>query len=258
VALLEDITDARRQAAERELLARQRDEAAAQQASFEKQLIGIVSHDLRTPLGTILLGTSLLVAREDLDQGVTKTLTRIQNAAARATRMVDDLLDFTQARLAGKIAIERRDCNLQRLVDEVIAELEMSHAQRQLIVRHEGGGEGVWDPDRIKQVVQNLLVNALKYSPGDTPVCVTTQSQGEHIAIRVHNGGEPIAEEKLPVLFEPMQRAAGHVRDAARSVGLGLYIVRQLVEAHGGTVSVRSSADEGTEFMVRLPHRSGS
>jgi len=104
-------------------------------------------------------------------------------------------------------------------------------------------------------VVQNLVTNALKYSPRGTAVRVQTGGERDWVTLRVHNEGAPIAPEALGRLFEPMQRATAEVDRAGRSVGLGLYIVKHLVEAHRGAVSVESSAEAGTTFGVRLPRR---
>ncbi|WP_158623981.1 PAS domain-containing protein, partial [Corallococcus llansteffanensis] len=133
VALLQDITAQRRM-----------EEALKQQAEFEQHLIGIVSHDLRNPLGAILLGVTAMARREDLDERSRKSVTRIQNAAERATRMVKDLLDFTQARLGGGIRIERRSADLHELARGVVDEVEAAWPTRELRVRRSGDGRGLW------------------------------------------------------------------------------------------------------------------
>ncbi|WP_434391041.1 ATP-binding protein [Melittangium boletus] len=224
-------------------------------ADFEQQLIGIVSHDLRNPLSAILLGTTALTRREVLDERATRALLRIQSSAERATRMVKDLLDFTQARLGGGIPIVPRTVDLHEVTRGVLEEVEAAHPTRHLEVRHEGEGRGEWDPDRLAQVVQNLVVNALKYSPEDSVVRVRTLAEDGGVSLSVANQGEPIPEHLRVRLFEPMQRGTAEVDKQGRSVGLGLYIVRSIVEAHGGRITVSSSKDEGTVFTVHLPRR---
>ncbi|HZH04022.1 MAG TPA: ATP-binding protein, partial [Myxococcaceae bacterium] len=110
-----------------------------------------------------------------------------------------------------------------------------------------------WDGDRLAQAVGNLITNALHYSPPQSSVRVETRGEGAQVTVAVHNDGEPIPAERLPHVFEPMQRAASEVNKAGRSVGLGLYIVRHLIEAHEGTVSVESSHGRGTTFTLTLP-----
>ncbi|RYZ36996.1 MAG: PAS domain S-box protein [Myxococcaceae bacterium] len=241
IALLQDITVQRRL-----------EVAVKRQVDFEQHLIGIVSHDLRNPLSAIQLGVSAMARREDLDERSRKSVTRIQNAAERATRMVKDLLDFTQARLGGGIRIERRPADLHELTRGVVDEVEAAHPHRELRVYRSGDGRGRWDPDRLSQVVQNLVTNALKYSPEATPVRVETRAEGDRVVLSVHNQGAPIPPERLGVLFQPLQRGTADIDNAGRSVGLGLYIVQSIVEAHGGRIDVQSTAGAGTTFTVFL------
>ena len=220
---------------------------------FEQQLIGIVSHDLRNPLNAILLGATALARSEALDERAAKSVRRIQSSAERATRLVKDLLDFTQARLGGGIPLRPGPMDLHALVRQVVEEVEVAYPERQLEVRQKGEARGEWDSDRIAQVVINLVTNALKYSPEDTPVRIITREEESHVSLSVCNAGAPIPSEKLTSIFEPLQRATAEVDKSGRSVGLGLYIVKHIVEAHGGTIDVTSTEAEGTRFTVRLP-----
>jgi len=228
-----------------------------QRADFEEQLIGIVSHDLRTPVSAILLGVIALLRGEELSDRQTKSVVRIQSSAERASRMIRDLLDFTQARLGGGIRIERRATDLHELTRDVLEEIEATHGDRELRWSRAGDGRGEWDPDRLGQVVQNLVTNALKYSPANTPVRIETHAEDGGVVLSVHNEGAPIPPERLGSIFQPLQRASGEVDKAGRSIGLGLYIVKQVVDAHGGRIGVESTAEAGTTFTVRLP-RAGS
>jgi PAS domain S-box-containing protein len=224
-------------------------------ADFEQQLIAIVSHDLKNPLHAILLGTASLLRRGHHDERTLKFLRRIQESAERATRLVNDLLDFTQARLGGGIPVQPQDINLHDVIRHAVEEVQIAYAERTLQLHQEGDVRGHWDPDRLAQVVTNLVTNAVKYSPPGTPVTVTTREESNRVVLEVHNGGTPIPPEKLERLFAPMQRGSTLVDPAGRSVGLGLYIVEQLVRAHGGTLGVTSTAGEGTTVTVRLPRR---
>jgi PAS domain S-box-containing protein len=228
---------------------------AVRARQFEQQLIGIVSHDLRNPLSAILLGAEGVLRREELEEQVRLLLLRMRSSAERALRMTRDLLDFTQARLGTGLGIERRPMDLCELVAQLADEVGASFPERQVDVETQGDCRGEWDPDRMAQLLTNLLTNALKYSPEDTPVRVITRAEGDALVLQVHNRGEPIPPNKLPVLFEPLQRATAEVDRTGRSVGLGLYIVDQVVRAHGGRVDVTSSEAAGTTFTVRLPRR---
>lgn len=222
-------------------------------SEFERYLVGIVSHDLRNPLNAILLSGGTLQKREDLDPKATRAVTRILSSADRASRMIRDLLDFTRVRLGGEIPIVPSKVDVPELVRAGIDELEAANPARKIIVTHEGDREAVCDPDRIGQVLQNLTQNAINFSPEGSPVSVSTRGDAQKITLTVHNQGEPIPSDQLGRIFEPLQRATLDVDRTGRSIGLGLYIVRNIVKAHHGGVDVKSSAVEGTTFTIRLP-----
>ena len=235
--------------AERERLLRER-------ADFEQQLIGIVSHDLRTPLSAITMSAAMLLRRPDLEERQRKPLGRIFNSAERAIRLVRDLLDFTQARLGGGLPIEPQELDLHAFVGQVVEELQVAHPEREIRLEQHGDGRGMWDGDRIAQMLGNLLGNALQYSPVDSPITVSMLGKADEVVLAVHNAGAPIPAELLPELFKPMQRGAPAADKGSRSVGLGLYIVDQVVRAHGGTLEVTSTQEQGTIFTARLPRKS--
>ncbi|WP_224245752.1 sensor histidine kinase [Hyalangium gracile] len=236
-----DIDDIKRQEAE-----------LRRSASFEQQLIGIVSHDLRNPLNAITLSAQVLLRGEELTERQAKSVARLISAAERATRMTRDLLDFTQARFGRGIPIERKALDFHATVRQALEEVQAAHPERVIDFHCQGEGEGAWDGDRLTQVVTNLVSNALAYSPQGTPVRVETRGAEHEVLLRVHNQGPPIAPELLPQLFEPMRRGSEQA-NAGRSIGLGLFIVDSIVRAHGGRIEVRSLEGEGTAFTVHLP-----
>ncbi|MEJ7930825.1 PAS domain-containing sensor histidine kinase [Ramlibacter sp. AN1015] len=252
-----------RDAYERELvLARKRLEAAVAQARrledeakdralFAEQMIGIVSHDLRNPLSTIHTGAQLL-ARFDPAPQQQRVIERIQRAGERAHRLIGDLLDFTQARLGGGVSVSPRPMALHAQVAEAVEELRLAFLGRTLRHVQEGAGDVQADPDRIVQLLGNLVGNAMAYGRPDAPVTVRSLCARDRFILQVHNEGEPIPEELRARLFEPLSR--GHSdASATRSVGLGLYIVSEIARAHGGQVQVESSAAAGTTFSVDVP-----
>lgn len=224
-----------------------------QASEFEQQILGIVSHDLRNPLSIISLSSTLLLERDGLDERGTQVVRRIQSSADRAARMIRDLLDFTQARLGGGIPVHPRPVDLHSVVRQVVEETRTAFPEREIELEQRGPGAGTWDADRLAQVLSNLVANALNYSPRDTGVSIRTNGDTDTFELEVRNGGEPIPAEVLPTLFRPMQRGANHSDRSARSVGLGLYIVREIVTAHGGEVSLSSTPADGTAVRVRLP-----
>lgn len=220
-------------------------------ADFEEKLIGIVSHDLRSPLNAILLSASTLLRRHGLDERGERQARRIRTSGERATRLVGDLLDFTQARLGTGIPIRRKPVDLNEVAKQVADELRAAGAGRELLLEAAGDAHGEWDPDRVEQMLSNLVSNALQYGEPNAPVTIRTHGAGDTVTVAVHNRGAPISAELLPTLFLPMKRGAEEAAD--RSVGLGLYIVKHIIDAHGGTIDVTSSKDAGTTFTVRLP-----
>ena len=243
IKMTQDITERKRIEAE-----------LRERAEFEQQLIGIVSHDLRTPLAAITLATALLQRDPALSARHAATVGRILASAGRAQRLIASLLDFTQARVGGGFVLHYSPLELHGFVDLAVEEVRLAYPEREILLEDEGDGQGEWDPDRLAQLLTNLLNNALTHGLPDTPVRVRVQGEADAVVLAVHNQGPPIPEAAVPSLFEPMRRGAGaHRTGQAGSIGLGLFIVRQIALAHGGTVSVDSAPERGTTFTVRLP-----
>ncbi|MCY0992929.1 HAMP domain-containing sensor histidine kinase [Nannocystis sp. ILAH1] len=224
-------------------------------SEFERQLIAIVSHDLRSPLAAILIAAEAVARRGAPDDKTARLLLRIQTGAHRATRLINDLLDYSHERKSGRIPVRPQDVSLRLLVREAIDEAATMFPERIIEYACEDPILARVDPDRIAQVLSNLLTNALKYSPTSTVVRVTTRvsAEAEAVTIEVHNWGPPIPPERRGSLFEPFQ---GDPSLRARaSLGLGLHISRQIVLAHGGTIDVCSNAEDGTTFTCTLPRQ---
>jgi PAS domain S-box-containing protein len=221
---------------------------------FRERLLGIVSHDLRSPLQAISLQSQLLARRVRTEVVETAT-TRINLGAERMTRMIADLLDFTRGRLGGGIPVEREPGDLFALTYEVLEELRMTTLQSRISTQATGDGQGEWDRDRLTQVLQNLVSNALKHGAPGTPLRVTMEGEGDPVVLCIQNQGKPIPPELLPHLFDPFRRGWGEGANDALSggLGLGLYIVQEIVHAHDGTITVKSDEQTGTTFTLRLP-----
>ncbi|MCP3139919.1 PAS domain-containing sensor histidine kinase [Pyxidicoccus xibeiensis] len=231
------------------------EEEARRHAEFQEQLMGIVSHDIRSPLGAIM-NWSRVLAEAGTAEEAKQTSKRIATAAVRIERLTRLLLDFTRTRLVGGVAIEPRPMDLKDLSAKVAHEFRVAFPQRVVEVEHKGNTAGTWDPDRLGQVASNLVENALKYSPADSPVRLAVRSVRNKVVLEVSNAGRPIPDNLLPHLFEPFRRGPQTARTLKMSYGLGLYIVREIVQAHGGTIEVTSAEQEGTTFTVTLPRRS--
>jgi signal transduction histidine kinase len=149
--------------------------------------------------------------------------------------------------------VSPRPVHLRHLCRHVLEELEAGHPGRELVLDATGDFQGEWDPDRLAQVLGNLGKNALDYSPEGTPVRFTLRDEGDTLLVEVNNRGAPIPPERLAAIFEPFRRGTEDSPHPASGLGLGLFIVEEIVRGHGGTISVRSNEEEGTTFFVRLP-----
>lgn len=218
-------------------------------AAFTEELLAIVGHDLRDPLNIVLLATALLRTTELRDEQ-RKPVTRIASAADRGLRMLETLLDFTQARIGGGIKVRRARMDLAQLCGDLAAEQERVPVE----VSATGDCIGSWDRARLEQLIGNLLRNAADHGAPGRAVELRCTAEADRVVLSVRNFGAPIEAGLLPTLFEPFKRGARG--SGSRNLGLGLYIVRQIAMAHGGSVEARSSAAEGTEFRVVLPRSS--
>lgn len=225
----------------------------ARRSEFERQLMGIVSHDLKSPIAALSMVAEIL-ERELPDKGprVARALELLAASSQRARRLVTDILDFTRARLGGGIPMARRPTDLGVLADEIAAEVRLAHPGRELVVTRSGDLSGRFDPDRLAQVLTNLLTNALDHGNADSPVSMRLEGREREVAIAVTNRGDTLGPEVLARIFEPFEQAGDP--PTRGSVGLGLFIVRHIVEAHRGRIVVSSSEGE-TTFAVTLPRR---
>jgi signal transduction histidine kinase len=218
---------------------------------FQQLLVGIVSHDLRNPLGVVIGSAGMLLPRVQ-DPRLAKFVERILANAQRASRIVSDLLDLTRTRLGAGIPIVPERVDLSELLHELVEEVRVAYPARVFNLDCPPGVVGIWDPDRLAQVVSNLLGNAIQYGPADTPVRVALRSSGADVVLEIQNRGAAVPPALLEHIFDPFKRGE-RTRGTEQGLGLGLYIVQHIVAGHGGRVEVRSSNVEGTTFTVTLP-----
>jgi PAS domain S-box-containing protein len=232
------------------------EQALAEQKKIEElreQLIGIVGHDLRAPLSSIVMASGLMLMRGTLSEVDAKATARIARSADRMSKIISQLLDFTRARLGGGISIRPRAMDLAEVCAEVIAEMEAAHPDRTVQFDEEGDTTGVWDRDRLAQVVSNLIGNAIQHGQAGGPIRVQLRNEGDAVTLRVHNQGPAIAQDQLPGLFDPFHRTHTRAPTKAEGLGLGLYICREMIRAHRGEIVAQSGDGLGTTFTVRLP-----
>ena len=218
--------------------------------------LGILSHDLRGPLGAIMMSTQALSESGQLDRELSHLAAGAASSAAAMSRMINDLLDYTGAGLGATMPLSPAATDLGRLCREVVEETRAAHPGSEVRLQAHGDLGGTWDADRLRQVVSNLLGNAVQHGAGGGPIDVTATGGGNDVRLAVRNGGPPIPPGDLPTIFDPLVRGSPARSEKQRrpgSIGLGLFIAREVAVAHGGDIVVTSSWAAGTVVTVRLP-----
>jgi PAS domain S-box-containing protein len=227
------------------------EEQMARELAFRERMMGILGHDLRNPVSAVLGLAGVLRLEDGLSDRAREQLALIEQAARRMNEMIGTLLDFTRLRFHGSLPVAVKEIDLDELVRGVVAELQAAHRRREIELNASGNLRGQWDPGRIAQLLSNLAANALWHGARESPVRVALAGQGEAVLLSVSNRGPVIPPELVDRLFEPFQQGTDSGTQR-RGLGLGLFIVREIVRAHGGTIDVRS-ADDLTTFAVTLP-----
>jgi phosphoserine phosphatase RsbU/P len=209
----------------------------------------VVSHDIRNPLSVIQM-SAVMLERGMSPEQQKAAVARVTRAVQRVQHLIGDLLDFTQARFGGGVGVRKARVDLHQAVADSVSELAVAFPQCELRHEQQGSGECHADADRIVQAVGNLVANAASHGARERPITVRTESDDKQFRIHVHNHGKPIPPHVLPRLFQPMVRGADVT---SKGVGLGLYIVSEIVRAHGGRTEAESTEEAGTRFTLHLP-----
>jgi PAS domain S-box-containing protein len=229
-------------------------EERARLQEFQERFIGILGHDLRNPLAAIEMGAALLDERAG-DEAVNRVARRMLSSTHRMSRMIEQILDLTRSRLVGGMRVQPAEMDLCSMLTAIVDELRAAHPGRAVELSC-GPLHGRWDRDRLEQVFSNLIGNALHYGAVSAPVVVSARTTRGAVEIDVHNVGDPIPEVLRAQIFDPFRRGERESRRSqTQGLGLGLYISREIVRAHGGDIDVSSSPSAGTTFCVRLPRQ---
>lgn len=223
-------------------------------AEFRERLMGMIGHDLRGPLGTILMASDLVIAHGNLTEADGRLVGRIVDSGQRMARMINQLVEFTRGRLGGGFELTLANVDLGKVCWNVAEELRISSAAEIQLLR-EGDLTGRWDADRLAEVLANIIGNAIEHATIGAPIVVDVRQEQRTVVIEITNRGKEIPAELLPVIFTAFRRAVEARSDVRRTgghLGLGLYIASELVGCHGGTIAARSS-DGSTTFTIRLP-----
>jgi two-component system sensor histidine kinase/response regulator len=223
---------------------------------LNEMFTALLAHDLRSPLSAMLASARLLQRRTQ-DQAALDAAGRIVASGNRMARMIEDMLDLARARLGGGILVKREAADFKALVERSLREHQAAAPERPIEASYAGNFAGFWDPERIAQVASNLIGNALKHGTPEGAIQVRLDgSDCDHVTLVVKNGGT-IPPDIVPYLFDPFR---GGQRQTGRGdgLGLGLYIVSQIVQAHDGRVDVKTGEGGETAFLVRLPRASSA
>jgi signal transduction histidine kinase len=218
--------------------------------------LAILSHDLRNPIGAMKMSAQLTLNIGTLNERQTMLVSQVIASASRATEIINNLLDLTHARLGSGLQVIKKDMDMAFVSRQLVDEMRAMHPSRTFQLDISGETEGKWDKARIGQVFSNLLGNAVQYGFRDLPIDITIKGEPEAVLVSVHNDGVPIAANAIGSIFDSLTRG-GEENSAndrgSTNLGLGLYITKQIVSAHGGTVGVTSSEKNGTTFTALFP-----
>jgi two-component system, sensor histidine kinase and response regulator len=211
------------------------------------RFVAVLGHDLRGPLSAMKYGCSILDAASTLTEQQRSTVARLGRAVDRMSKMVADIVDFARTSRGTSFPIRPRPTRLADVLSMVVDEVRDAHPARVFELSVSQDLFGACDPDRMAQAIGNLVSNAVKHGKG--AVHVSAQLRGAEVEVAVHNGGDPIPEERIPTLFDPFALKA----ENSEGLGLGLYIVNEIARGHRGTVQVKSSRAHGTTFTLCWP-----
>lgn len=221
-------------------------------------LLGVLGHDLRNPLGAVRMSAQYLMRTEGLDGAQTKAVIRIVSSADHMGGLVGDLLDLAQTVLGRLLPIAPAAADMGEVCQEVVDELSAFHPQSTLSITRRGELSGHWDAARIRQMVSNLTANGIQHGLAGRPVSVLVVGESDAVSVQIHNEGEAIADDVRRTLFEPLMQptaSASERQTGPSGLRLGLYIAREIALAHGGSIDVTSSQQEGTTFTAHLPRK---
>lgn len=226
-------------------------------AASRDMFLAVLGHDLRGPLMSVNMSVAVLAKQNLSDTVRQQAAARIKRASAEMSRLINDLLEYTRTRLGAGIPICRTACDLGPVCEEALDLIRAGCPEQPFAQQLSGDLNLHADAARVQQALSNLLSNAVQHGDRSTPITLSARGEADAVLLQISNAGEPIPPDALQAIFEPMVQAPGAgAQDSERSktsLGLGLFIVREIVLGHGGTVTVDSSAVAGTVFTVRLP-----
>lgn len=219
---------------------------------IQDRLAQTLAHDLRNPIAAAKVSATLVLRRPEDEKNALKNAGRIVNCMERLDKMISDLLDVSLIRAGEFLPLEMKECDLDWIVREVASEAGLVH---NVPFRINSSAEcmGLWNEDGLRRVLENLTNNAVKYGHKNKPITISLIQDENSATVSVHNEGEPIAKEDLPILFQKFKRAK--TSENKQGWGLGLAMVEAMIESHKGSIKVESELASGTTFSINLPKK---
>ena len=209
-----------------------------------------LTHDLRGPINVVKMGTQLTLRRLERGDSHVDVAVRMLSAINRLDSMIQNLLDASRLRAGQSLKLEFEECYLDKLVQEVVEDLSFAYGERFVVVC-DSHIRIYCSRKEIRRVIENLAINAVKYGEPSTPITLTLQPTETQISLTLHNEGNPIAPDDQSILFQQFRRTT--TAEEQTGWGLGLFLVKSIIEAHQGTIEVESAQGKGTSFIVKLP-----
>ncbi|WP_445250309.1 sensor histidine kinase [Microcoleus sp. OTE_8_concoct_300] len=209
-----------------------------------------LTHDLRNPINVVKMGTQLILRRLERGDTHMEVAARMLSAINRLDSMIQNLLDASRLRAGQSLKMEFEECDFVMLVQEVVEDLSFAYGERFVVVC-DSDITSYCSRKEIRRVIENLAINAVKYGAPSTPITLTLQQTETQISLTIHNEGEPIALDAQSILFQQFRRTIS--AEEQTGWGLGLFLAKNITEAHKGTLAVESAEGKGTSFIINLP-----
>lgn len=217
---------------------------------IQELFIVTLTHDLRGSINTVKLGTQLILRRLERGDSHVEVAARMISAIDRMDSMIQNLLDASRLRAGQSLKLEFAECNLNRLLQELVEDLRFTYGERFIIVS-DSPVRIYCSHKEIRRVIENLAINAVKYGTSNTPITLAIEQTETHINLTVHNEGNPIDPDAQSILFQQFRRTIS--TNEQTGWGLGLFLAKRITEAHQGTIEVESTEAKGTSFIIKLP-----
>ncbi len=222
----------------------------------QDMFLGILSHDLRNPLHAISMSSVLLLQFNEVSVKAKAVCQQIFNSSQRMNRLITDLMDYTRTQFNENLPTVMAPANIEKICEDIVQEFKTSNANREFVIQKHGSLNGVWDKERLAQVFSNLIGNAVQHGNSSSPIIVELNGLEDMIIVNISNKGPAIPKNKISTIFEPLSRYDNEESDGLthkNSLGLGLYITKEIVLAHKGSINVTSSEAQGTTFSLNIP-----